>query len=1059
MLNSVRYCLLFLLLFQATTLHAQLYNFKKYTTTNGLANSNINTIYQSSDGYLWFCTQGGGVSRFNGKEFKTFTRTDGLVGNDVTSICEDKHKNIWIGTTAGVSKFNGTSFTNYHTEKDVGSSVVYAIQEARNGDLWFATLHHGIKIFRNNTFISIDTAKGLPTNSVFCLLQDNKGFFWAGLFKEGICKLDQDGKILEQHKAFSSEKKQYSAFSLAQDARGTLWIGSVTTGIFTFQQGKFTSISLPEIEGDIIGKIIFDKRKTAWIATEHGLLKIDPEGNHKFFREKDGLTSEKIQTVYEDYEGHLWVGTLGGGACMLKDESVVTYTANDGLSNNKIYGVLQTSKGTVLSGTFTGVDVMRAGVFKKLSSIKALENVSVSALFEDSRERIWIGTETQGLFVVEETKTDFKLLQHIPPEHKTANLTQVYKIIEATDNSVWLTCYGHGIFKINPDNSIEHFGVEQGLPSNDVMAAFTDTKGKLWFSAYAHGVFTYENGAFHPFKDSTIAALNAVFSICGDEEGNVYFGTQEGGLVVWDSKRLYQLNTKAGLCSNLINSLSWHNGYLWLGTDKGVNKISLEPNFELKTNVYYGLDQGFKSQEINYNVIFTEKSGITWFGTLDGLTRYHPHFDFPGTASPKLMLTDIKLNYDYVNWSKLCDTLDPFTSLPVNPVLSYKNNHLTFVFQALTTDNVNYSFSLEEEGSEDWSPPGPKNEAVFTHLIPGKYVLKVKVKNSTGVEGASIIQFPFTITPPFWKTWWFYTLCFIFTLGGIIIFIRMRTKHLKNEKRLLEQKVQERTLELELTNNKLFDALHDIKDSINYAELIQRAMLPASENITAHLPQSFIFFKPRDIVSGDFYWFHHKNGIDYIAAVDCTGHGVPGAFMSLVGNSLLNEIVLSKNTSNPAEILKLLNMGVHDSLKQVENQTRDGMDIAFCAIDRPNNKLRYAGANRALWMIRHNSQEVEEIKSTKSAIGGFTDHYQEYAVHELNINPGDIIYLSSDGYADQFGGAKGKKLMTKKFKEILLSIKNTAPNKQAVLLEKEINDWMNNTYEQVDDMLVIGIRF
>jgi serine phosphatase RsbU (regulator of sigma subunit) len=364
------------------------------------------------------------------------------------------------------------------------------------------------------------------------------------------------------------------------------------------------------------------------------------------------------------------------------------------------------------------------------------------------------------------------------------------------------------------------------------------------------------------------------------------------------------------------------------------------------------------------------------------------------------------------------------------------------------------------EGYEDdWSPLTTRNEAVYTNIPPGLYTFKVKAQNSSGIWSEESISYAFEITPPFWKTWWFYTLCVVVILASIITFIRYRTAQLEKEKKVLEQKVEERTLELKESNHKLFDALHDIKDSINYAERIQRAILPSDVTIQKNLPQSFILFKPRDVVSGDFYWFSHREGIDYIAAVDCTGHGVPGAFMSMVGSSLLNEIILTMHTKDPSEILSLLNRGVQDALKQRENQTRDGMDLALCAIDYKNRNVKYVGANRALWIIKNGATEVEEIKATKCAIGGFTDESQHYTTHELQFVEGDTIYMSSDGYADQFGGTNGKKLMTKRFKEVLLGIQNQEMLMQHKSLDFEITEWMGSTYEQVDDILVIGIKF
>ncbi|MBC7863003.1 MAG: SpoIIE family protein phosphatase, partial [Bacteroidia bacterium] len=194
---------------------------------------------------------------------------------------------------------------------------------------------------------------------------------------------------------------------------------------------------------------------------------------------------------------------------------------------------------------------------------------------------------------------------------------------------------------------------------------------------------------------------------------------------------------------------------------------------------------------------------------------------------------------------------------------------------------------------------------------------------------------------------------------------------------------------------------------------------------------------------------------------DCTGHGVPGAFMSMVGSSLLNEIVLTKGIQNPTEILMQLNIGVQNALKQRENQTRDGMDLSFCAIDYKNKKLAYAGANRALWVFRNKEDGIalEEIKATKCAIGGFTDETQVYERHEVQLNDGDTVYLHSDGYADQFGGPQGKKLMTKRFKDILGGIQNQKMPQQEESLGKEIDSWMGSDYEQVDDILVIGVKF
>jgi serine phosphatase RsbU (regulator of sigma subunit) len=249
----------------------------------------------------------------------------------------------------------------------------------------------------------------------------------------------------------------------------------------------------------------------------------------------------------------------------------------------------------------------------------------------------------------------------------------------------------------------------------------------------------------------------------------------------------------------------------------------------------------------------------------------------------------------------------------------------------------------------------------------------------------------------------------------------------------------------------------EITDSINYAKRIQQAKLPDKNEIKDSLKESFILFKPKDIVSGDFYFFHRKADVCFIAAADCTGHGVPGALMSMVASEQLNDAV--RQSSGVSEILNLVNKGMKLSLRQTASadSTRDGMDIILCKIDPSARAISYAAANRPLWIIRNGQTSVEEIKATKKAIGGFTEDEQQFEIHQLQLMKGDTIYLFTDGYADQFSGTDSKKLTTKKFRELLLSYQNLAMPEQEKSLNTFIDNWKGNS-EQVDDILIIGIR-
>lgn len=274
--------------------------------------------------------------------------------------------------------------------------------------------------------------------------------------------------------------------------------------------------------------------------------------------------------------------------------------------------------------------------------------------------------------------------------------------------------------------------------------------------------------------------------------------------------------------------------------------------------------------------------------------------------------------------------------------------------------------------------------------------------------------------------------------------------------------------ELEEKSRMIEEKNIETEQSILYAKRIQHAILPPPHEIDPYLDNYFILYKSKDIVSGDFYFFYDKHAKDevdprvIIAAVDCTGHGVPGAFMSLVGCEKLKDAV--DITKEPGPILKELNIGVKGALRQSgENatSTRDGMDLALASIPvgkgREQTVIKYAGANRPLWVIRNGSKEMTEYKATKCAIGGLTEDSQEFEQTEVLLNKGDIFYLFSDGFADQFGGVNRKKLMTKKFKEILVDISHQPMHEQRQYLDNFIEEWKGDV-EQIDDILVIGVR-
>ncbi|MDT8400192.1 MAG: SpoIIE family protein phosphatase [Bacteroidales bacterium] len=301
-----------------------------------------------------------------------------------------------------------------------------------------------------------------------------------------------------------------------------------------------------------------------------------------------------------------------------------------------------------------------------------------------------------------------------------------------------------------------------------------------------------------------------------------------------------------------------------------------------------------------------------------------------------------------------------------------------------------------------------------------------------------------------------YIAYFALLLGLIYLIARYQTITLLKTRRLLREK-ETAYEEIARQRQELENKNRSITDSLIYASYMQQALLPSEEYFKSILPDSFIFFRPKDIVSGDFYWIAKKGGKIFVVAADCTGHGVPGAFLSMIGVELLNKIILDQGIQKPSTILKILGRGIERTFGSSNNSRaliiKDGMDIGLCVIDEKKGELQYSGAFLPLYLIRDN--KLTEIKGEKLTIG--LPGELSFINHSMKIEQGDVIYLFSDGYTDQFGGPYNKKFMYRRFRHLLLTIHKFPLVEQQTIIEESITSWRQGD-EQVDDMLVIGIK-
>jgi Serine phosphatase RsbU, regulator of sigma subunit len=413
---------------------------------------------------------------------------------------------------------------------------------------------------------------------------------------------------------------------------------------------------------------------------------------------------------------------------------------------------------------------------------------------------------------------------------------------------------------------------------------------------------------------------------------------------------------------------------------------------------------------------------------------------------------------------------------PKPPEFNYKYNSLSFFWTTpymVQEEDILYSYKLE--GFEnDWSKWDKVSYKDYTNLPFGKYTFHVKGITFTNIETAEA-SYSFNILKPWYLTPWMIFLYIIATILAVFGIIAAYTKRLKNENIRLEGIVAERTAVV-------VKQKEELESSIHYASRIQMALLPSQKILSENIKNNFVLFKPRDIVSGDFYWMTKKNERLYVVAADCTGHGVPGAFMSLLGMSFLDEIIGKQPAPRADVILNQLRLHVTDSLKQVggDDEAKDGMDLALLVIDFTNQNIEFSAAYNPCFRVRRladneagkyedNSFEkpdgtisdgkylLETIYASKMPIGISSRMNEDFVFYDWPLEKGVSYYLFSDGYIDQFGGEQGRKFMKKNFKKLILEIQDYPMNKQKELLEKNLKDWMGQS-PQIDDILVMGIR-
>lgn len=1060
--------------------------FKDYTVEDGIPQSNANDIMQDSDGYLWFATQKG-VTRFDGKEFFTLTENDGLISNIALAVFQDSRNRYWFGTRFGLSLYENNRFTNFTIYDGLPSNHVNVIAEGRDA-IWIGT-QSGVSMFSEGVFTPIPNFHRVvndiyPDDSRILIGADDGLYVYqnGALSKSGSIP---DGTLVS---------------AIAKDELGRLWL-AIDAGLYCCMKTETKSFGPERGLVDVaIEDLLIDSKGNIWLASESkGLSMFDGSQFHHYNR-ANGLNNSSLFKVFEDQEKNIWVGGRNGLTLFNRRIPFAHYDFSEELKESDYFGMLHHSNGDYWFTTYgDGLIRFDGEDYVQYTEKDGLPDNRFFDVIEDRNRNLWFASAS-GII-----KYDGK--SFISFVEKGLPACRVFNLIEDKRGDIWMATQELGAVRFN-GRKFEYASRDLGIPGRVVLSVFEDSKGAIWISSVGSGLYKFSPDPENPkigkvtaFKGDEVGNNSYIRCITEDPAGGIWLGSASYGvirIVEGDSIQYVSFREKDGLkSSNVYMMMFDHDGRLWVGTEKGLDRLTFDANYNIISVKSYQKPQGFTGLETTLNGCMIDRNGSLWFGTISGVVRYMPEHDLVNQAPPRTHIKKIKLFYQDTDWKKYSDSLDS-RNLPVNLALQYDKNHLTFEFIGIclsNPDQVRYQFMLEGF-DKTWSPMVSKNEAVYTSLPPGKYNFKVKASNDDLIWNEEPVAYAFVIHPPIWQKSWFIIMVLTGIFGAAAGAVRWRIYELKQAKQKLEKKVIERTIEISRQNEKIKlqkEAIEKIKEeiekknkalelqnleiakqrdilslqkaeieiknnditaSLGYAQRIQNAMLPNISKIRQHFKDIFILFKPKAIVSGDFYWFSKRKNKIIIATVDCTGHGIPGAFMAMIGDSLLNQIVNQNEIVEPAQILKRLHEGVRNTLNQENNESADGMDIALCAIDKEQCILKFAGAKSSLIYFENGCQNI--IKGDRNPIGSkLFEIPTAYKTHIVPITDKTRFYIFTDGYQDQFGGEHDRKFMIRRFKKLLHSLHHLDFEEQKQILDGTIEKWKAGN-DQIDDILVIG---
>ncbi len=1049
MKKNYRNLMLLLMLLLITSIIAQKNGIHQFNRSNGFENAFIYQIQQTPRGYITISSNYGFYT-FDGNLFNSikFSESNTHVRSLTHQVINDDSIYVGLDESIVLYSLNSTKVlkswrSNEHSIKKITLD--------QNKNIWVLNSNSEI-YFLNSRNNQLELYYKLNDDLIYDFLVIDKSQIYMStsigfqcLIKDKIVPIQTTLKAELSLTQFNN----YSIFLQEKNSNSCMIFNTLNKSIIYQKNALATNsfVSAPYQE---------EKNKVIFYHNLNGISEVEYHADKANVTEKNQTSSteiirHKISVIFKDKESNYWLGSMGGG--LYKNDfnpflSLSLFPKNEA----SILSLCALNDNMVLLGTSIGLQLALIDQENNTISLEPLAlNKPVQKIFKLMSGKIFLKCESE-IYEFKDGKVqpvDFGESWKL-----SSDLNDIYE----TNNSIYLST-NDGIFIRQSDNKTEtQLTTNEILLHNSVYKILKNRVGEMWIiSPYTlpYAIFNKKIKKLNP--NLVRSTFFDPISLLVDEADNLWFGTKGDGVFKYDSKSLVQFTKDNGLINNsILNIQSNKKGKLWIIHESGISIIKNYPDrISLLKSIAFPDD--FDATQMQQNAACSGSNGSLFFHNQNSLYYLYDTISNHNNQFLNLFIKKVKINNEPIeNAENIIQLPHGFYRLELEFKTIYlqKPNMVKYAYRILGGEDTTW---IEKRFTE--------SELVLPNLTDGTYIIQIKSYLSDESQTSKTITYEISIASALYKKWWFWVVLILLLTTIIIAYIQLRLRKIKKDKIALEDLVSKRTSELEKEKDNLKSAkdiieqkTNAITESIEYARKIQISSLPIIENLGDKSNQLLIYSKPKDIVSGDFYWFKKNKDQLLLALFDCTGHGVPAGFISMIGVNLISKIVNEGHFDNPAEILNQLNNLL---LKELNPETEielynTAMDAAVVCIDFKKLELTFSGAARPIVIVSESKAVV--LKGSIMSIGGYNSKMKEpFENIKYGLKNTDMVYLFSDGYADQFNPTSRKRFLNNQLLALLTSISQQSIAQQEIALDTTFLDWKKNA-PQTDDILILGLK-